>query len=58
MIDLSVNSSSLGPGDTGVGDENVETTIKFLDDLVDGILHAFGIGDIDLICPAWTEETL
>ena len=39
VLDGSVNSGTLGPRDTGIGDENVKTTVEVLNSLVDGSLR-------------------
>lgn len=52
MIDLSVEHCSLRPWDTGIGDEDVETAIEFLDNLVDRLLDMLGVCDVDLVCLA------
>jgi hypothetical protein len=45
-----VHHRALGPGDAGVGDEDVQSAVEVLDRLVDGLLDGFGAGDIDLVC--------
>jgi hypothetical protein len=49
VVDLAIESGSLSPGNAGVGNENVEATVEFLDDLVDGLLYWLPAGNIDLV---------
>ena len=49
VINLPIEHRSLCPGDTGIGNEDVEAAIEFFDDLVDHFLHVFGVGDVDLV---------
>ena len=52
VVNFTVEHRPLRPRDTGVGDEDIETAIEFLDYLVDRFLNVLGIGDIDLVCLA------
>ena len=49
VINFPIEHGSLCPGDTGIGNEDVEATVEFFDDLVDHFLHVFGVGDVDLV---------
>lgn len=53
VVNFSVEHGALGPGDTGIGDEDVEAAIEFLDDVVDGFLDGFVLCDINLVGFAW-----
>lgn len=50
VLDGAVNSSTLGPRDTSIGDENVKTTVEVLDGLVNGGLGLLLVTQIGLIC--------
>lgn len=41
---------ALGPRDAGVGHENVETTVEFLENGLDGTFDFLGLLDVDLVC--------
>lgn len=49
VVDFAVEHGALSPWDTGIGDEDVETAIEFLDDLINHLIDVFGIGDVDLV---------
>jgi hypothetical protein len=52
MFNLAIEGRALGPWDTGVGNEDVQTAIELRDDFIDGLLHGFPAGHIDLVCLA------
>jgi hypothetical protein len=54
MIDRPVRYGSLSPWDPGICNEDVETTVEFSDNLVDGIFDVFWVGHVDSICLAWS----
>lgn len=47
---LAADHGSLRPGNTRVGDEDVEPAVEFLDLLFDGFVHVRGVEDVDLVC--------
>ena len=49
VFDLAVEHGSLRPRDAGVGNENVETAVEFLDNLVDHLLDMLLVSHIDLV---------
>lgn len=49
VVDRAVNHGALGPGDTGVGDKDVQAAIEVLDRLVDSLLNCLGISNINLV---------
>lgn len=49
VLEGTVDHGALGPGNTGVGNEDVEAAIEVLDDVVDGLLDGVCIGDLNLI---------
>lgn len=49
VVDLAIESGALSPGNARISDENVQTTVEFLDDLVDGLLYWLPAGNIDLV---------
>lgn len=52
MVDLAIEGGTLGPRNAGICDEDVEATVEFLDDLIDGLLYWLPAGNIDLVCLA------
>lgn len=52
MVEFAVQHGTLLPRDAGVGDEDVETAVEFLDDLVDGLGDVLRVQDVDLVCLA------
>lgn len=44
-----VNHGTLSPGDTSVGNEDIQTAIEFLDNLVDGLLNGLGVDGVALV---------
>ncbi len=53
VVDLTVDHGALGPGDAGVGDEDVETVVEFGDLGFDGFLDFLRVLDVDLVGLAW-----
>lgn len=51
--DFTIEHGTLRPWDTSVGNENVETTIELLGNLVDRFLDTIGICDVYLVGLAW-----
>lgn len=49
MFEGAINHGSLGPGDTGIGNENVEPAVELLHDGIYGLLNGLGIGDLNLV---------
>lgn len=49
VLDGPINHWTLGPGDTGVGNENIQSAIEILDHCIRGLLDGLGIGDLDLV---------
>ncbi len=47
--DLAADGGALGPGDAGVGNEDVEAAVELLDDFVDDLLDVGFVGDVDLV---------
>jgi hypothetical protein len=50
--ELAIERGTLGPWDTGVGDEDVKTAVQVADGLVDGLLDGLVGGDVYLVCLA------
>lgn len=50
VLDGPVNSATLGPWDTGIGDENVEATVEVLDGFVNSGLSLLLVTQIGLVC--------
>lgn len=50
VLDRAINSRALGPGNTGVSDENIEAAVEVLDGLIDGGLGLLLVPQIGLIC--------
>lgn len=50
VVEGTVDHGALGPGNTGVSNEDVKAAIEFLDDVVYGLLDSLCIGDLNLIC--------
>ena len=44
-----INESTILPGNTRVGDEDIEATIELDDDIVDGLFHRLGGDNVDLV---------
>lgn len=44
-----VNHGTLGPRDTSVGNEDVETTVQLLNGEVNGLLDGLDVPDVDLV---------
>lgn len=53
VIELTLGHGTLGPWDSGVGDEDVETAVELLDDGSYGFFDRFRILDVDLVCLAY-----
>ena len=53
VIQRAVDHGALGPGNTGIGDENIQSAIKVLHNLIDGRLHGICVGDLDLVSLGW-----
>lgn len=49
VFERAVNHGALGPGDTSVGNEDIETAIEVLDNGVCGLLNSFGVGNLNLV---------
>lgn len=49
VLDGSIHHGTLGPRDTGVGDENVQAAIEVLNNGVGGLLNGLGVSDLDLV---------
>lgn len=49
VLDRGINHRSFGPGNAGVGNEDIQAAVKFLDNGVDGDLDGVGVGDITLV---------
>lgn len=49
VFDRAVHHRTLGPGNTGVGNENVQTAVEVLDNSVDSLLHGLGVSNLNLI---------
>ena len=53
MVNLPVEHGTLCPRDPGIGDEDVETAVEFLDDLINHLLNVLGVRHVDLISLAY-----
>lgn len=49
MVNLAVDHGALGPGDAGVGDEDVEAIVEFGDLGLYGFFDFGGVLDVDLV---------
>lgn len=49
VVQRPVDHRTLDPGNTGVGNENIQAAVEVLDDGDDGLLNGLRIGDIDLV---------
>lgn len=49
MFKGAVHHRALGPGNTGVGNKNIQTAIELRHDSVDSLLNGLRIGDLNLI---------
>jgi hypothetical protein len=49
VVELAVDHGTLGPGDAGVGNEDVEAVVEFGDLCFDGFFHRGGVLHIDLV---------
>lgn len=49
VVEGTVDHRAFGPGNTGVSNENVETAIEFIDNVVYSLLNSLCIGDLNLI---------
>lgn len=49
VVEGTVDHGALGPGNTGVSNKDVETAIKVLDNIINGLLDSLYIGDLNLI---------
>ena len=58
VVNLTVGHGALGPGDAGVGNEDVEAAVELLDDLGDGVVDSLRVRDVDLVGAAWGLESL
>ena len=54
VVDGALCDRALGPGDAGVGYEDVETAIEVLENLLDCGLDLFVVLHVDLVCSACT----
>jgi hypothetical protein len=51
-----INEGTILPGNTRVGDEDVEATVELGDDIVDGLVHGLGVDDVDLVSLAYGSD--
>lgn len=51
-----VDHGALGPWDACIGNEDVQATVELLDGKVDGVLHGFGVSDVDLVSLGYIER--
>lgn len=58
VLEIAVQSGSLCPGDSGVGDEDVETPIEFLHNLVHGGFDFAVVGYVCLVGFAWIHTNV
>lgn len=56
VVQRTVNHGTLSPGNTGIGNENVQSAVEVFHNLVNGLLHGFGLGDFDLVRLGWNEH--
>lgn len=52
-----VDEGTVLPRDARVGDEDVQTAVEFLDNLVDSLVHGVGRDDVDLVGSAWGSRS-
>lgn len=52
VVDLAIDHGTLGPWNTRVGDEDIETAVELLDDVVDGLFNWSVFLDVHLVCLA------
>jgi hypothetical protein len=45
-----VDGIAFGPGNAGVGDEDIEAVVEFCDLGGDGFVYGVGVRDVDLVC--------
>lgn len=57
LVGRGVEEGLVRPRDAGVRDEDVQAPVEFLHDLVDGRLHCFPCGHVDLVGFACFGET-
>ena len=48
--ELAIDHPTLSPGDTGIGDEDVEAAAEVANAFVQHLLRVLGVGNIDLVC--------
>lgn len=58
VVDGALDDGALGPGNSRVGDEDIEAAIELLDDLLNGGLDFLRVLDVDLVCSAYTPERI
>lgn len=49
VLERTVDHGTLSPGNTGIGNEDVETAIEVLDDLIHCFLDGLRVGNFDLV---------
>ena len=49
MFDFAIDGRTLGPGNSRIGNEDVETGVEFGDDLVDDGVDVGLVGDVELV---------
>lgn len=55
VIKRTIDHRSLGPGDTRVGNEDVQTAIEVLYSLINSLLNSLGVCDINLVSLGCTK---
>lgn len=50
MIQVGIYHGPLGPGNTGVGNEDIEAPIEFLDDGAYGVRDFLWVRNVNLVC--------
>lgn len=49
MLERTVYHGTLGPGNTGIGNEDIEAAIEVLDYLIHCFLDGLRVGNLDLV---------
>jgi hypothetical protein len=49
MLEGPIDHGALGPGNTGIGNEDIKPSIEVLDNFIHGLLDSFCVGDLDLV---------
>lgn len=53
VLDRAIDTGTLGPWDTGIGDENIEAAAKVFDSLVNSLLGLLVVAEVSLVGLGW-----